>query len=73
MLAASVRERQRKERGEERKTHSELHPDLVAEVKRLRRASWKTGERTELPQDQQAARGGGVRQRAHGWCSFSLI
>ena len=42
-----ARERQRKERGkcEGRKAHSELHPDVVAEAKRLRRASPKTGER----------------------------
>ena len=42
-----ARERQRKERGkcEGRKAHSELHPDVVAEAKRLRRARPKTGER----------------------------
>ena len=42
-----ARERQRKERGkcEGRKAHSELHPDVVAEAKRLRGASPKTGER----------------------------
>ena len=42
-----ARERQRKESGkcEGRKAHSELHPDVVAEAKRLRGASPKTGER----------------------------
>ena len=42
-----ARERVRKERGkcEGRKSHAELHPDVVAEAKRLRRASPKTGER----------------------------
>lgn len=42
-----ARERQRKERGkcEGRKAHSELRPDVVAEAKRLRRASPKTGGR----------------------------
>ena len=43
--AAASRESDSARNGEERKTHSELHPDLVAEVKRLRRASPKTGER----------------------------
>ena len=42
-----ARERVRNERGkcEGRKSHAELHPDVVAEAKRLRRASPKTGER----------------------------
>jgi DNA invertase Pin-like site-specific DNA recombinase len=46
-----ARESQRKERGkcEGRKAHSELHPDVVAEAKRLRRASPKTGERMRRP------------------------
>ena len=36
-----ARDRVRKERGkcEGRKSHAELHPDVVAEAKRLRRAS----------------------------------
>ena len=42
-----ARERVRNERGkcEGRKSHAELHPDVVAEAKRLRRASPKTGAR----------------------------
>ncbi len=42
-----VRERVRNERRkcEGRKSHAELHPDVVAEAKRLRRASPKTGAR----------------------------
>ena len=42
-----ARERQRRERGkcEGRKAHAELHPDVVALAKKLRRASPKTGER----------------------------
>jgi hypothetical protein len=36
--------------GEGRKTHAELHPDVVAEAKRLRRASPKTGERLSYRQ-----------------------
>ena len=44
-LAASRESDSARNGGEERKTHSQLHPDLVAEVKRLRRASPKTGER----------------------------
>ena len=47
-----ARERQRKERGkcEGRKAHSELRPEVVAEAKRLRRASPKTGERLSYRQ-----------------------
>ena len=47
-----ARERQRRERGkcEGRKTHAELRPDVVAEAKRLRRASPKTGERLSYRQ-----------------------
>ena len=42
-----ARDRVRNDRGkcEGRKSHAELHPDVVAEVKRLRRASPKTGAR----------------------------
>jgi DNA invertase Pin-like site-specific DNA recombinase len=42
-----ARERYRKEHGkcEGRKPHAELRPEVVAEAKRLRRASLKTGER----------------------------
>ena len=42
-----ARERQRKELGkwEGRKSHAEIRPNVVAEAKRLRRASPKTGER----------------------------
>ncbi len=47
-----ARERQRKERGkcEGRKAHSELRPEVVAEAKRLRRASPKPGERLSYRQ-----------------------
>jgi DNA invertase Pin-like site-specific DNA recombinase len=47
-----ARERQRKERGkcEGRKPHSELRPEAVAEAKRLRRASPKTGDRLSYRQ-----------------------
>ena len=47
-----ARERQRKERGKckGRKAHSELRPEVVAEAKRLRRASPKTGERLSYRQ-----------------------
>ena len=43
-----ARERKRKETGNKvggRKSHAELWPEVVAEAKRLRRASPKTGER----------------------------
>ena len=42
-----ARERQRKELGkcEGRKTHAELHPDIVALAKKLRRASPKSRDR----------------------------
>ena len=40
-----ARERQRRERGKGRKAHAELHPDVVALAKKLRRASPKSGER----------------------------
>ena len=52
LAASRKRERQRKERrkGEGRKAHAELHPDVVAEAKRLRRASPKTGERLSYRQ-----------------------
>ena len=42
-----ARERVRQEKGkcEGRKSHAEVNPDVVAEAKRLRRASPKTGER----------------------------
>jgi DNA invertase Pin-like site-specific DNA recombinase len=45
-----ARDRIRKEKGkcEGRKGHAELNPELVALVKRLRRASPKTGERRSL-------------------------
>jgi hypothetical protein len=47
-----ARDRKRIERGkcEGRKAHSELRPDVVAEAKRLRRASPKTGERLSYRQ-----------------------
>jgi DNA invertase Pin-like site-specific DNA recombinase len=47
-----ARERQRKERGkcEGRKAHAEIRPDVVAEAKRLRRASPKTGARLSYRQ-----------------------
>jgi hypothetical protein len=47
-----ARERVRNERGkcEGRKSHAELHPDVVAEAKRLRRASPKTGDRLSYRQ-----------------------
>ncbi len=47
-----ARERQRKERGkcEGRKPHAEIRPDVVAEAKRLRRASPKTGDRLSYRQ-----------------------
>ena len=47
-----ARERQRKERGkcEGRKAHAEIRPEVVAEAKRLRRASPKTGERLSYRQ-----------------------
>lgn len=47
-----ARERQRKARGkcEGRKAHSELRPDVVAEARRLRRASPKTGTRLSYRQ-----------------------
>ena len=45
-----ARERKRTTQGkcEGRKSHNELRPDVVAEAKRLRRASPKTGERRSL-------------------------
>jgi DNA invertase Pin-like site-specific DNA recombinase len=45
-----ARERVRKKRGkcEGRKSHAEVNPDVVAEAKRLRRASPKTGKRMSL-------------------------
>ena len=47
-----ARDRVRNERGkcEGRKSHAELHPDVVAEAKRLRRASPKTGDRLSYRQ-----------------------
>jgi hypothetical protein len=47
-----ARDRVRKERGkcEGRKSHAELQPDVVAEAKRLRRASPKTGDRLSYRQ-----------------------
>lgn len=47
-----ARERQRKEQGkcEGRKAHAEIRPEVVAEAKRLRRASPKTGARLSYRQ-----------------------
>ena len=66
LAALRKRERQRKERrkGEGRKAHAELHPDVVAEAKRLRRASPKTGERLSYRQISARLEEAGVSQRA---------
>jgi hypothetical protein len=61
-----ARERQRKERGkcEGRKPHAEIRPDVVAEAKRLRRASPKAGERLSYRKiSNQLAAAGLVNER----------
>ena len=61
-----ARERVRKERGkcEGRKSHAELHPDVVAEAKRLRQGEPEDRRAFELSADQRQASGGWVSQRA---------
>jgi DNA invertase Pin-like site-specific DNA recombinase len=68
-------ERQRKERGkcEGRKAHSELHPDVVAEAKRLRRASPKTGERLSFRKiSARLAEAGFLNERGRPYNSKSI-
>jgi hypothetical protein len=49
-LAASRERETAQGTGEGRETHAELHPDVVAEAKRLLRASPKTGDRLSYRQ-----------------------
>ena len=70
-----ARERQRKERGkcEGRKARSELHPDVVAEAKRLRRASPKTGERMSYRKiSKQLEAAGFLNERGRPYNSKSI-
>ena len=61
-----VRERVRNERAkcEGRESHAELHPAVVAEAKRLRRASPKTGDRLSYRRiSNQLAASGFINER----------
>jgi hypothetical protein len=61
-----TRERLRQEKGkcEGRKPHAEIRPEVVAEAKRLRRASPKTGERLSYRKiSNQLAAAGFVNER----------
>ena len=71
-----ARERQRKERGkcEGRKAHSELRPDVVAEAKRLQRASPKTGKRMSLRKIAAAlAEAGHLNERGQPFNPKSIV
>ncbi len=70
-----ARDRQRRERGksEGRKSHAELRPEVVAEAKRLRRASPKTGERRSLREvGTELAKTGYLNERGQPYSAKSV-